>query len=108
MCNQLTLNPSRFYTKTPIKIGHQITLMCANFKPLTLEQLKQQQLPMIDFEYVDEVYPGYSLPLMFKKMANINGERSCSVWYLNGQQTSRSPRKLIMPEVKRYYRKQVF
>jgi putative SOS response-associated peptidase YedK len=67
MCNQLTLNPSRFYTKTPIKIGHQTTLMCANFKPLTLEQLKQQQLPMIDFEYVDEVYPGYSLPLMFKK-----------------------------------------
>lgn len=40
--------------------------MCANFKPLTLEQIKQLSLPSIPFEYVEEVYPGYKTPLLFK------------------------------------------
>lgn len=40
--------------------------MCANFKPLTLEQIKQLGLPSIPFEYVEEVYPGYKTPLLFK------------------------------------------
>lgn len=39
--------------------------MCANFKPLTLEQLKTLQLPDIPFDYVEEVYPNYQLPLLF-------------------------------------------
>lgn len=40
--------------------------MCANFKPLTLAQLKVLNLPEISFEYSDEVYPNYDLPLLFK------------------------------------------
>lgn len=39
--------------------------MCANFKPLTLGQLKTLQLPDIPFDYVEEVYPNYQLPLLF-------------------------------------------
>lgn len=39
--------------------------MCANFKPLTLGQLKILQLPDIPFDYVEEVYPNYQLPLLF-------------------------------------------
>lgn len=40
--------------------------MCANFKPLTFEQTKPLNLPVIPFAYPDEVYPGYELPLLFK------------------------------------------
>lgn len=40
--------------------------MCANFKPLTLAQLKVLNLPEISFGYSDEVYPNYDLPLLFK------------------------------------------
>ena len=40
--------------------------MCANFKPLTLKQLQDLKLPDIPFEYPEEVYPGYDLPLLFK------------------------------------------
>ncbi|MBO3656561.1 SOS response-associated peptidase family protein [Acinetobacter haemolyticus] len=40
--------------------------MCANYKPLTLEQAKQLELPLIPFEYVDEVYPSYKTPLLFQ------------------------------------------
>ena len=39
--------------------------MCANFKPLTLGQLKALQLPDIPFDYVEEVYPNFQLPLLF-------------------------------------------
>ena len=39
--------------------------MCANFKPLTLGQLKALQLPHIPFDYVEEVYPNFQLPLLF-------------------------------------------
>ena len=39
--------------------------MCANFKPLTLGQLKALQLPDISFDYVEEVYPNFQLPLLF-------------------------------------------
>lgn len=40
--------------------------MCANFKPLTRPQAQQLGLPQIPFEYLDEVYPGYKAPLLFK------------------------------------------
>ncbi|ATO20257.1 DUF159 family protein [Acinetobacter sp. LoGeW2-3] len=40
--------------------------MCANFKPLTLQQLHALNLPEIPFEYPEEVYPNYQLPLLFK------------------------------------------
>lgn len=40
--------------------------MCANFKPLTLTQLKASNLPDIPFDYPDEVYPNYQMPLLFK------------------------------------------
>ncbi|NNH86153.1 SOS response-associated peptidase family protein [Acinetobacter terrae] len=40
--------------------------MCANFKPLTLKQLQDLKLPDIPFEYLEEVYPVYDLPLLFK------------------------------------------
>lgn len=39
--------------------------MCANFKPLTLKQLQALNLPDIPFEYREEVYPNYELPLLF-------------------------------------------
>jgi len=31
--------------------------MCANFKPITLEQVKQLELPLVSFAYEEEVYP---------------------------------------------------
>jgi len=40
--------------------------MCANYKPLTIEQSKQLELPLIPFEYTEEVYPSYKAPLLFK------------------------------------------
>lgn len=40
--------------------------MCANYKPLTIEQSKQLELPLIPFEYAEEVYPSYKTPLLFK------------------------------------------
>lgn len=39
--------------------------MCANFKPLTLLQLQQLQLPQIDFSVASEVYPQQPTPLLF-------------------------------------------
>ncbi|WP_336027093.1 SOS response-associated peptidase family protein [Acinetobacter pittii] len=40
--------------------------MCANFKPLTLAQLQQLQLPVVGFSYAEEVYPAGTMPLLFK------------------------------------------
>lgn len=40
--------------------------MCANFKPLTVQQLHDLNLPDMPFEYPEEVYPNYQLPLLFK------------------------------------------
>ena len=40
--------------------------MCANFKPLTRAQQCALNLPAIPFEYSEEVYPQYALPLLFK------------------------------------------
>ena len=45
--------------------------MCANFKPLTLKQLQDLNLPDIPFEYPEEVYPGYELPLLFKSQQGL-------------------------------------
>jgi putative SOS response-associated peptidase YedK len=42
--------------------------MCANFKPLSLKQVKDLNLPDTPFEYPDEVYPNYELPLLFKSV----------------------------------------
>jgi putative SOS response-associated peptidase YedK len=40
--------------------------MCANFKPLTRLQAEQLGLPAIPFDYVEEVYPNYTMPLLFQ------------------------------------------
>lgn len=40
--------------------------MCANFKPLTQQQAYALGLPGIPFDYLDEVYPNYAMPLLFK------------------------------------------
>jgi putative SOS response-associated peptidase YedK len=45
--------------------------MCANFKPLTLKQVQDLNLPEIPFEYPEEVYPGYDLPLLFKSQKGL-------------------------------------
>lgn len=45
--------------------------MCANFKPLTLKQLQDLKLQDIPFEYPEEVYPGYDLPLLFKSQQGL-------------------------------------
>ena len=40
--------------------------MCANFKPLTSQQIHDLGLPEIPFEYPEEVYPNYATPLLFQ------------------------------------------
>lgn len=40
--------------------------MCANFKPLTSQQIHDLGLPEIPFEYLEEVYPNYATPLLFQ------------------------------------------
>lgn len=40
--------------------------MCANFKPLTNIQLQDLNFADLPFEYPEEVYPGYELPLLFQ------------------------------------------
>lgn len=45
--------------------------MCANFKPLTIAQLRQLSLPEIEFEYADEAYPNYELPLLFQSQQGL-------------------------------------
>ncbi|SEM06410.1 SOS response-associated peptidase [Acinetobacter sp. DSM 11652] len=40
--------------------------MCANFKPIQAHQIQTLELPHIPFEYVEEVYPSYETPLLFK------------------------------------------
>ncbi|MEQ1303450.1 SOS response-associated peptidase family protein [Acinetobacter radioresistens] len=40
--------------------------MCANFKPVTHVQVHKLQLPDVPFDYLEEVYPAYDLPLLFK------------------------------------------
>ncbi|MBF7687667.1 SOS response-associated peptidase family protein [Acinetobacter rathckeae] len=39
--------------------------MCANFRPLTLSQQQQLNLPEITFDYVKEVFPMGRFPLLF-------------------------------------------
>ena len=45
--------------------------MCANFKPLTIAQLRQLSLPEIEFDYADEAYPNYELPLLFQQQQGL-------------------------------------
>lgn len=40
--------------------------MCANYKPLTVEQMRFLGLPEISFDYPEEVFPNYQTPLLFK------------------------------------------
>lgn len=46
-------------------------IMCANFKPITLAQLKSLNLPEITFDYPNEVYPNYELPLLFASVQGL-------------------------------------
>lgn len=48
-----------------------IFIMCANFKPLTLAQLEALGLTEIPFEYSDEVYPNYEMPLLFRSQQGL-------------------------------------
>lgn len=45
--------------------------MCANFKPITLDQLQSLNLPPIPFEYEDEVYPSFQTPLLFQSAESL-------------------------------------
>ena len=40
--------------------------MCANYKPLTVAQIRSLGLPDISFDYPEEVFPNYQTPLLFK------------------------------------------
>ena len=50
--------------------------MCANFKPLNLKQLRDLNLPDIPFDYPDEVYPNYELPLLFKSAQGLEWRKA--------------------------------
>jgi len=54
------------YKITEVNIEYFILAMCANFKPLSLAQLQQLQLPVVGFSYAEEVYPAGTMPLLFK------------------------------------------
>lgn len=45
--------------------------MCANFKAITQLQIQQLGLPNISFEYVDEVFPCFQTPLIFKSQLGL-------------------------------------
>jgi hypothetical protein len=53
--------------------------MCANFKPITLEQVKQLELPLVSFAYEEEVYPSYKTPLLFKSEQGLEWREVCLV-----------------------------
>lgn len=53
-----------------------IQTMCANFKPLTIAQLQQLGLPEISFEYADEIYPNYELPLLFQSALGLEWRKA--------------------------------
>lgn len=53
-----------------------IQIMCANFKPLTIAQLQQLGLPEISFEYADEIYPNYELPLLFQSALGLEWRKA--------------------------------
>lgn len=40
--------------------------MCANYKPITIHQIKELGLPNIPFEYEEEVFPSFATPLLFQ------------------------------------------
>ena len=45
--------------------------MCANFKPITAEQVIEFDLPKIPFEYESEIYPSYKTPLLFRSQTGL-------------------------------------
>lgn len=40
--------------------------MCANFKPISSNQVMKLGLPMISFAYEDEIFPSFQTPLLFR------------------------------------------
>ncbi|NNP73518.1 hypothetical protein A7P53_13275 [Acinetobacter defluvii] len=40
--------------------------MCANYKPATLAQIAELNLPVIPFAYENEIYPNFQTPLLFQ------------------------------------------
>ena len=40
--------------------------MCANFKPITIEQIRALDLPEMRLDFDSEIYPNYESPLLFK------------------------------------------
>ena len=40
--------------------------MCANFKPITIEQIRALDLPEMHLDFDSEIYPNYESPLLFK------------------------------------------
>lgn len=73
------------YKIRDVKVQYFIPAMCANFKPLTLAQLQQLQLPVVGFSYADEVYPVGQCHCYSNHRKVLSGVKSCSVWFLNGQ-----------------------
>lgn len=82
--------------------------MCANFKPLTLDQLKQLNLPAITFDYMDEVYPGYKLPLLFKSNSGLEWREVMFGLVPKWATDLDIAKKLIMLEMRHCYKKRAF
>jgi len=66
---KLTFLAARAYDD--LYFSEWLETMCANFKPLTIAQLRQLSLPEIEFEYADEAYPNYELPLLFQSQQGL-------------------------------------
>lgn len=40
--------------------------MCANYKPISINQVEQLGLPLIPFAYEEEIFPSFQTPLLFR------------------------------------------
>ncbi|WP_010116167.1 SOS response-associated peptidase [Acinetobacter sp. P8-3-8] len=40
--------------------------MCANYKPISVNQVEQLGLPLIPFAYEEEIFPSFQTPLLFR------------------------------------------
>ena len=45
--------------------------MCANFKSISPQQSAQLALPFPEFDYPEQVYPGYDCPIIFKSAKSL-------------------------------------
>ena len=82
--------------------------MCANFKPLTYSQLQALNLPPIPFEYLDEVYPAYTTPLLFKSELGLEWRDVMFGLVPKWATDLSSAKKPTMRVVKPYYSVQAF